>query len=166
MQLSSRSTGAQALALLLFVAVTLVAAAIGALASVHARSFYMQLDLPLWAPPASLFGPVWSVLYVLMALSGWLFWRRARGARLRQGLLAFGAQLAANALWSWLFFVWHWGAEATALAALLAVLVAWTAAVFCRACRLAAVLLLPYLAWVSFATVLAGTIWWRNPALL
>lgn len=166
MQSSSKSTGQQALALLVCVAVTFVAAAIGAAASVQARSFYTQLDLPAWAPPAGLFGPVWSVLYVLMAVAAWLFWRQAHAAVLRRGALAFGLQLAANALWSWVFFVWHWGGLATALAALLAVLVAWTVAVFWRSCRLAAVLLLPYLAWVSFATVLSGTIWLRNPAVL
>src|SRR4051812_18507163 len=76
------------------------AAAIGAVASIEAASFYAQLNKPAWAPPAGVFGPVWSVLYTLMGIAAWLVWRSAGASKV--ALALFIAQLAANALWSWL----------------------------------------------------------------
>jgi len=141
-----------------------VAAAIGAAASVDAPSFYAQLSKPSWAPPAWVFGPVWSVLYALMAVAAWLVWR-SPGAK-SAALTVFGAQLAANALWSWLFFAWHRGAlAAVEILVLLALIVAMIVA-FWRSSRLAALLLLPYLLWVSFASVLTWSVWRSNPTLL
>ncbi|MEO6929658.1 MAG: TspO/MBR family protein, partial [Casimicrobiaceae bacterium] len=77
-----------------------IAAVVGGFASVHADTFYAQLALPVWAPPAWLFAPVWTLLYALMAVAAWLVWRRHgwRGARF--ALRLFVAQLAANALWT------------------------------------------------------------------
>jgi tryptophan-rich sensory protein len=93
---------------------TFATAAIGAFASADAGAFYGQLTRPSWAPPGCLFGPVWSALYALMAFSAWWIWR-ARGFTGARGALGlFIAQLAANALWSWLFFVWHQGGLAFA----------------------------------------------------
>ena len=83
---------------------------VGAIASIDADSFYGQLNRPSSAPPASIFGPVWSTLYALMGVSVWLLWRRPEGTR--RALRLFVGQLAANALWSWLFFAWHQGAFA------------------------------------------------------
>ncbi len=78
----------------------------------------------------------------------------------------FGAQLAANALWSWMFFAWHRGAlSAVEVLVLLALIVA-TVVAFWRISRLAALLLVPYLLWVSFASVLTWTLWRANPGLL
>jgi benzodiazapine receptor len=153
-------------ALLVCAAVTFLAAALGGLASVSAASFYAQLARPAWAPPAWLFGPVWSLLYLLMALAAWLVWRRAglAGARLALGLYV--TQLAANALWSWLFFAWRQGAAASVEVLLLWALVLATTLAFWRISRVAAWLLVPYLAWVSFAAVLTFAIWRRNPQLL
>jgi benzodiazapine receptor len=85
------------------------AAAIGAVASVQAAAFYQQLAQPSWAPPSSVFGPVWSVLYALMGIAAWLVWRDGGWRRQRGVLTLFVIQLAANALWSWLFFGWHHG---------------------------------------------------------
>jgi benzodiazapine receptor len=157
---------AQVAALLVCAAVTFLAAALGGLASVSAASFYAQLARPAWAPPAWLFGPVWSLLYLLMALAAWLVWRRAglAGARLALGLYV--TQLAANALWSWLFFAWRQGAAASVEVLLLWALVLATTLAFWRISRVAAWLLVPYLAWVSFAAVLTFAIWRRNPQLL
>jgi benzodiazapine receptor len=121
-----------------------LAAAIGAAASVDAAGFYSQLILPSWAPPAAVFGPVWSVLYLLMALAAWLAWREGPQAGQRTALVLFAAQLALNALWSWLFFGWRLGALALADVLLLWLLVAATLMMFWRQRRLAGLLLLPY----------------------
>ena len=140
------------------------AAAIGAIASVDAAAFYAQLNKPSWAPPAGVFGPVWTVLYSLMGVSAWLVWRSPRPHR--RALALFGAQLAANALWSWLFFAWHQGAFATAEVLLLLVLVVATVRAFWKSSRLAGLLLMPYLLWVGFASVLTWSVWQRNPGVL
>jgi benzodiazapine receptor len=142
------------------------AAAVGAAASANAPEFYAQLTQPPGAPPAWVFGPVWTLLYLLMAISAWLVWRERgfRGAPVALGL--FVVQLALNALWSWLFFAWHLGAAAFFEIVLLWLLIVATIVAFRRVRPLAAALLLPYLAWVSFATVLAFTIWRLNPQLL
>jgi tryptophan-rich sensory protein len=140
------------------------AGAVGAVASVDAASFYAQLSRPSWAPPASVFGPVWSALYALMGVAAWLVWRSPGPKRLALGL--FGAQLAANALWSWLFFAWHRGALAAVEVVILLALIVATTLAFRRISRPAALLLLPYLAWVSFASVLTWVVWRANPGLL
>ncbi|MBP6776213.1 MAG: tryptophan-rich sensory protein [Piscinibacter sp.] len=140
--------------------------AIGGFASIDAAGFYGNLVQPSWAPPAWLFGPVWSVLFILMGVSAWLVWRehgfRGAGAALK----LYAAQLVANALWTWLFFAWQLGAMALAEIALLWLLIAATITMFWRLHRLAAILLAPYLAWVSFAAALNFALWRLNPAVL
>lgn len=154
------------LGLLGWLALCVAAGGLGALASVDAPTFYAQLDRPSWAPPAGLFGPVWSVLYVMMGCAAWLVWRRHgfRGAGLALGL--FVVQLVFNALWSWLFFAWHSGAGALADIAVMWLLIAATIVAFWPLNRVAALLLVPYLLWVGFASVLTWTLWQGNPALL
>ncbi len=156
----------QAAGLLGWLALAFVTAAVGALASVNAGSFYAELNRPPWAPPGWLFGPVWSALYTLMGISAWLVWRQRGIAGARSALLLFAAQLVANALWSWLFFAWRLGALGFAEVVLLWCLILATVVAFKRISALAAALLLPYLAWVSFASVLTFSIWQRNPGLL
>lgn len=145
---------------------TFLAAAAGGLASVNASSFYSQLTRPGWAPPGWLFGPVWSVLYTFMALAVWLVWREAGIRRAKVALLLFAAQLVANALWSWFFFAWRSGPLAVLDIAVLWVLLVATLVAFWRIRRMAAVLLVPYLAWVSFAAALTLALWDGNPDLL
>lgn len=128
-----------------------------------------MLDRPDWAPPASVFGPVWSVLYLLMGVAAWLVWRerdRHASSGWSSALALFIAQLVANALWSWLFFGWHDGATAFGEIMILAALIVLTVAAFWRIRPLAGMLLLPYLAWVGFASVLTCAVWQRNPGLL
>jgi tryptophan-rich sensory protein len=156
----------QILGLLGWLAVTFVAAAIGAFASARAASFYGELLRPSWAPPASWFGPVWSVLYVLMAVAAWVVWRVPLEARSRTPLVLFLFQLVANALWSWLFFVWRLGGLAFADVVVLLALIAATLVSFWRVKRVAGALLLPYLCWVGFATALTWSVWQSNPTLL
>lgn len=124
--------------------------------------WYAALAKPAWNPPNWIFGPVWTVLYVLMAVSAWLVWRQAGfgGAGVALGL--FIVQLALNGLWSYLCFGLHrldlalvdialmWGA-------ILAVTI-----LFWGVNRIAGALLVPYLAWVSFASFLNFTLWLLN----
>jgi tryptophan-rich sensory protein len=154
------------LALAGWIALCTLAGAIGAMASVNAQDFYTQLDKPSWAPPSSVFGPVWTVLYLLMAVSAWLVWRERGWARARGALGLFVLQLVFNAMWSWLFFGWHRGALAVADIAVMLVLIVSTVVAFARIRKAAAWLLAPYLAWVSFAAVLCFTLWQRNPQML
>jgi tryptophan-rich sensory protein len=145
---------------------TSAAAAVGAFASARDASFYAELTQPAWAPPAWLFGPAWSVLYLLMAIASWLVWRRHGFGGAQRGLTLFVAQLAANALWPWLFFAWRQGGLAFAELAVLWILIVMTIVAFARLSRPAAAMLLPYLAWVTFAGALNLTLWRMNPTLL
>ncbi len=154
------------LALAGWVALCAIAGAIGAVASIDAKEFYASLDQPAWAPPARVFGPVWSLLYMCMAWAAWLIWRERGFSRARGALGLFLAQLALNALWSWLFFGWHRGALAFADILVLLALIVATVVAFARIRKAAAWLLAPYLAWVSFAAFLNYSVWQRNPLLL
>ena len=160
------TTQKQILGLVAWLIVCFIAAAIGSIASLNAENFYAQLVRPQWAPPGSVFGPVWSVLYALMAISAWLVWRIDGFGRTGSALLLFLVQLVVNALWSWLFFAWKLGAFSFAEIILLWVLILATVFVFWRVHKLAAVLLVPYLLWVSFASILNYSIWQLNPMLL
>lgn len=163
MLLSHRSTPAQAAGLLAWLAVVFVAAGLGAIASSDAPAFYGQLAKPGWAPPASVFGPVWSVLYLLMAVAAWLVWREPASEARRGALTLFVVQLVVNALWSWLFFAWRQGGLAFLdVLALLGLVIA-TAAAFWRLHRAAGLMLLPYIAWVGFASALTWAVWQGNP---
>lgn len=163
---SPRPALRQALGLVGWWVLSFGTATIGAIASSNAGTFYADLIRPAWAPPAWLFAPVWSTLYTLMGISAWLVWR-ARGFHAAKGALAvFIVQLAVNALWSWLFFVWHQGRLALADAVILCCLIGATALLFRRTSTLAAVLLLPYLAWVAFASVLTWSVWRLNSGTL
>lgn len=146
--------------------VSFIAAGIGAAASVQAGPFYAQLVRPEWAPPAWVFGPVWTALYVLMGVAAWLVWRVGGFRAARPALTLFLVQLALNALWSWLFFGWHLGVLAFADVLLLWVMIVATLVAFWRIRPLAGALLVPYLLWVSFASVLNYSVWQLNPQAL
>jgi tryptophan-rich sensory protein len=109
---------------------------------------------------------VWSALYVLMAVAAWLVWRKHGFRGASAALWLFVIQLAVNALWTWLFFGLHRGRLSLAEIAVLWLLIAANIFMFWRLQRLAALLLLPYLAWVSFAAVLTFSLWRGNPAVL
>jgi tryptophan-rich sensory protein len=124
--------------------------------------WYAQLQKPAWNPPAWIFGPVWTVLYVLMAVAAWSVWRRGGCREQRLALGLFLGQLALNALWTPLFFGLHRPDLALVDLVLLWFLLAATIAAFARVRRSAAALLLPYLAWSSFAAFLNHTLWQLN----
>ena len=164
--MASQSKQKQILGLIGWLFVSFAASAVGAVASIQARSFYSQLSQPAWAPPPSVFGPVWTVLYALMAVAAWLVWRRGGFRINRIALSFFLAQLILNALWSWLFFAWHLGALAFVDIVLLWILIVATLVSFWRVQLLAGALLIPYLLWVSFAAVLNYSVWQLNPQIL
>ena len=156
----------QIVGLIISLLVSFAAAAIGGLATRRAPEFYAALSRPAWAPPASVFGPVWTVLFVLMGIAAWVVWKEKglSGARIPLGL--FAIQLALNALWSWLFFAWQRGLYAEIEIVLLLALIAATLIAFWRVRPIAGVLLLPYLAWVAYATALTFALVRRNPGVL
>ena len=160
------SSSVQLLGLLGWLLASFAAGALGSLASLNASGFYGQLVQPTWAPPAWLFGPVWTVLFALMGIAAWLVWREHGFRRARSALMVYAVQLVANALWTWMFFAWQQGAAAFVEIVLLWLLIATTILLFWRLHRLAAVLLLPYLAWVSFAAALNLSLWRLNPGVL
>lgn len=149
-----------------WLAISFAASAVGAVASIQAKSFYTQLVQPDWAPPPWLFGPVWTVLYAMMAIAAWLVWRRGGLRGNPVALSLFFGQLLLNALWSWLFFAWHLGALAFADIVLLWALIVATLVSFWRVSPLAGALLMPYLLWVSFAAALNYSLWQLNLQLL
>lgn len=125
-------------------------------------TWYLGLAKPTWTPPGWLFGPVWTYLYITMAIAAWLVWRTGPLKRTRYALTAYIAQLALNALWSWVFFGMHRIGWAFIEIAVLFVAIVVTAGLFRSHSRTAVYLLLPYLAWVGFASVLNFQIWHLN----
>jgi benzodiazapine receptor len=156
----------QVLGLTGWLVMSFAASAVGAVASIQAKSFYSQLVQPSWAPPPGIFGPVWTVLYTLMGIAAWLVWRSGGFGANRQALTLFLLQLAFNALWSWLFFAWNLGVLALADIGVLWILIVATVVAFWRVRPLAGALFVPYLLWVSFAFVLNYSLWQLNPQVL
>ncbi|SDF97196.1 TspO/MBR family protein [Pseudonocardia oroxyli] len=157
---SSRTRPPAALALLGFLVAVAIVAVVGGLASASAAEQYAGFVQPSWAPPSWLFGPVWTVLYLLIAVSGWLVWRRS-------GLTApahvvYGVQLLLNMAWTPLFFGAGRFGLAFAEIVLLWLSIVATTVLFARHSRPAAWLLAPYLAWVTFASALNLAIWTLN----
>ena len=143
--------------LVLFLLAAFVPAGIGA--AFPAPDYYARLEKPGWAPPAWLFGPVWTVLYAMIALAGWLVWRRVGPG---PALWAWTAQLVLNAVWTPIFFgAGRYGLAFVDIVALW-LLIGVTVALFRRASRPATLLMLPYWAWVTFAGALNLAIWRMN----
>jgi len=124
--------------------------------------WYRTLRRPAFAPPNWVFGPVWTLLYVLMAIAAWQVWQSAPSAMRMCGLALFLVQLALNFAWSWIFFRQHDLGAALAEVVLLWVMIGATTLVFGRVTPVAAWLMAPYWAWVSFATVLNAAYWRLN----
>lgn len=142
-----------------FLLLVVVAAAIGG--SFEAGEWYFALNKPDWTPPAWLFGPVWSVLYVMMAVAIWLVWDSRHHTRVG-ALVWWLIQLLLNAAWSWLFFGLHRSGWALAEMLILIGIVIFCIKAFSRSSRLAAALMLPYLLWLTFAWALNFAIWRLN----
>lgn len=124
--------------------------------------WYAGLKKPSWTPPAWLFGPVWTLLYIAMAVAAWQVWRTAGWPRARAAFVLYGVQMACNAAWSWLFFGLHRMDLAFYDIVALWLAIAATFVAFWRIKRSAGLLLAPYLAWVGFAMVLNLVLWRLN----
>ena len=146
--------------LLAWVLLPFTAAAMGAW--FRPDGWFAALAKPEWNPPSWLFGPVWTALYLLMGVAAALVWRTGRGHARQRALAAFCVQLVVNALWTPVFFGLHSPGGALAVIVLLWLLIIVTLLQFWRVHRFAAALLVPYLAWVSFAMALNAAIWQMN----
>lgn len=149
--------------LAIFVLVCFGAGAVGSWFTTPSLSgWYATLRKPAWNPPNWVFGPVWSTLYLLMAIAAWLVWRRRGVPGVNAALSLFAVQLVLNVAWSGLFFGLRNPGMAFAGIAILWVAIATTLAAFARLAPAAAWLMAPYLAWVTFAGALNLVIWRLN----
>ena len=148
-------------ALVIFLAVTFVAPALGAFSP--PGEWYASLNKPAWNPPSWIFGPVWTALYTMMAGAAWLVWRRGGWTTPRRALSLYFVQLALNAAWTPIFFGLKMPGIAFGEILLLFTAIIATALAFRRASTLAAMLLAPYATWVGFASFLNFTLWRLNP---
>ena len=150
--------------LLGFVVVCQLAGAVGALtASTGGSAWYQALEKPFFQPPSWVFGPVWTLLYTLMGVAAFLVFRQGWHRRdVRAALGVFAGQLLVNAVWTPVFFGAHLIGPALVVIVVLGVLIALTMRLFFPISRTAGWLLVPYLAWVVFATVLNAALWAMN----
>ena len=158
--MGGRMTAGSIAALAGFVLISFVPAAVGGLFG--PGDWYRTLAKPAWTPPGWIFGPVWTLLYLSMGVAAWMVWTRAglRGAWV--ALLLFAVQLVLNGAWSWLFFGLHSPGLAFLDIVLLWLAIAATIVAFWIVRPAAALVLVPYLLWVSFATALNLAIWRLN----
>jgi len=144
-----------------FIGLCFLAAALGGRATASSvGTWYRTLTKPAWNPPGWVFGPVWTLLYAMMAVAAWLVWRQVGWGG---ALAVFGVQLALNVVWSFCFF-----GRRSPLAGLVDIVLLWAAIAltlvwFWRVNRLAGLLFVPYLWWVTFAAALNFSIWRLNP---
>jgi tryptophan-rich sensory protein len=154
--------------LIAFLAIAYAVAAFGALTTIGAvNGWYSRSPHVLWTPPNFAFGPVWSVLYTLIGVSGWLVWQHRTHRNAAVALPLFVVQLVLNSLWTPVFFGGYGLIGSSALWIALVVIIALdlavaaTIAAFWPVSRLAAILLLPYLVWILYASTLN----WGDAAL-
>ena len=157
---SSPSTDNKWIGLLAWLAFTFLASATAVFVSTG--DWYAALNKPTWNPPSWIFGPVWTTLYVMMAVSAWLVWQRGGWKLQAVPLTAFVIQWTLNLIWTPLFFGAHQLGWALLDIILLWLAIVTTIVLFTRVSRFAAGLLIPYLLWVSFAAFLNFTIWRMN----
>ncbi|MBT2535199.1 TspO/MBR family protein [Arthrobacter sp. ISL-69] len=156
----SHSAGVQVLGLAVFLAASALVSWLGAIATLNnVNGWYVAADKAPWSPPNWVFGPVWTLLYVAMAVAAWLVWRRLT-ERTRPALVAYGIQLLLNLMWTPVFFGLYpvmgtpalWLGFAVIIALIIAVTV--TVLFFGPISRAAGLLLLPYVSWLVFAASL------------
>jgi len=164
MMIKDRFSKKDFIALVISIAVCLSAGIVGSLfTKTGPGSWYETINKPAFNPPGWVFGPVWTLLFILMGISLFLVWKAGSEKRdVKLALSFFGLQLMLNILWSALFF----GIESPGLA-FIEILILWSAilgniTIFYRISRTASALLVPYLFWVTFASILNVTIWFLN----
>jgi translocator protein len=149
--------------LVVFIVVCLGAGGLGAIATTpEIEGWYKTIAKPSWNPPDFVFGPVWTTLFIMMAIAAWLVWKPAGFKEAGLPLSLFGAQLALNVGWSWIFFGLHEPGWAVAEIVILWLAIVATTVAFFQCSKIAGWLMVPYLAWVSFASVLNFAIWRLN----
>ena len=159
MRHTSSTLPRQALALTVFIAITFCAPLAGMFSLPGA--WHASLNKPAWNPPSWIFGPVWTALYLLMAIAAWLVWRHDGW---RCPMLFYFVQLALNAAWTPIFFGAHQPGWALVVILALWAAILLTQLAFLRVSKPAGLMFVPYLTWVSFAAVLNFTLWRLNPA--
>jgi tryptophan-rich sensory protein len=149
--------------LLISLLLSFTAAAIGSVFTFSAiPTWYAELAKPDFSPPNWVFGPAWTVLYILMAVALFLVWNTKRSKRPTTAYVLFGVQLMLNALWSIVFFGLHQPGPALVVIVALWLTILACIITFWTVRRTAALLLLPYLAWVTFASALNYAVWQLN----
>jgi translocator protein len=149
--------------LLIFIAVCLGAGALGSITTTaEIKGWYKTIEKPLWNPPDYVFGPVWTTLYVMMGVAAWFVWKSGSANSAILPLVIFGIQLILNVAWSWIFFGMHEIGWAFVEIVVLWLAIAATTAVFFHRSQIAGLLMVPYLLWVSFASILNFAIWQLN----
>jgi translocator protein len=153
----------QGIGLAISLAICFGAAGLGSLFTTPSLGvWYAALQKPFWNPPSWIFGPVWSALYLSMAIAAWLIWRTAGFRGAMPALSLFALQLALNVGWPAIFFTLHRPGLAFAEIVLLWLMILLTIIAFWPVSRAAAWLMAPYLAWVAFAAALNFSIWRLN----
>ncbi|TWU02818.1 TspO/MBR family protein [Stieleria varia] len=155
--------GVRWVGLAVFLVVCLGAGGLGAVATTsEIKGWYQTIEKPTWNPPDYVFGPVWTTLYVMMAIAAWIVWLPNGLKDSKTPLGLFVLQLALNIAWSWIFFGLHQPGWAFAEILILWLAIVATTTAFLKRSTIAGSLMIPYLAWVSFASVLNFTIWRLN----
>jgi tryptophan-rich sensory protein len=155
--------GKNLIALAISISLCLLAGGLGAMATTpEIDGWYQTIEKPSWNPPSDVFGPVWTTLYVLMGVSAWSVWKPKGLKAAAIPLLLFGLQLILNVAWSWIFFGLHQPGWAFAEIVVLWAAITATAIAFFKTSQPAGWLMLPYWAWVTFASVLNFSIWQLN----
>lgn len=161
--LPGRSRARSLAAFLVSAALVVVVGTLGGLSTASSvATWYSTLHKPAFNPPNAVFGPVWSLLYLMMAVAAWRVWRRPGSPGRRPALALYAFQLGLNLGWSCLFFGLRQPGWALGEIGVLLAFVLGTAAAFARLDRLAGLLLIPYAAWVAFAAALTFEIWRLN----
>jgi len=149
--------------LLVFIVICVGAGGLGAIATTpEIEGWYKTITKPSWNPPGWIFGPVWTTLYIMMAIAAWLVWKQAGFKAAQLPLISFAVQLLLNVCWSWIFFGMHQPGWAFVEIIFLWLAILTTIILFFKKSVAAGGLMVPYLAWVSFASVLNFTIWRLN----
>ena len=151
------------LALVVLMLLSILAIAVGGfLTSLSVSDWYLTLNKPAWNPPNWIFGPVWTTLYIMMAITAWLVWIEKDRPLVRSAMVAYGLQLFLNVCWSGMFFALENPLLGVIDIVLLWIALAWTLERFWKVKQVATFLMVPYFLWVTFAMVLNFTIWRLN----
>jgi tryptophan-rich sensory protein len=134
----------------------------GYLTNTSVDSWYLTLEKPSWNPPGWVFGPVWTVLYILIAISGWLVWIQPKSEKRTRALWIYGVQLFLNLIWTGFFF--YLQSPLLGLLDIIALLafIIWTMVAFWPLSRASSLLLIPYLLWTAYAVTLNFALWYLN----